>query len=95
MFILLGDVLNMIKLFDYIFLGICFGLGILSKYLFIYLIIGIKLFFCIYLKKKKSNQKNYLIVGPIVLLILLPHLIWLIENNYSTIIYGLQRTGGD
>ena len=28
------------------------------------------------------------------MLILLPHLIWLIDNNYTTIVYGLQRTGG-
>ena len=32
------------KLINYIFLGLSIGLGVLSKYLFIYLIIGIKLF---------------------------------------------------
>ena len=82
------------KLFDYILLGICFGLGILSKYLFVYLVAGIKLLFLYLLFKKiKIKSKKFLIVGPIVLLILLPHLIWLIDNNYSTIIYALKRTG--
>ena len=82
------------KLFDYILLGICFGLGILSKYLFVYLVAGIKLIFLYLLFKKiKIKSKKFLIVGPIVLLILLPHLIWLIDNNYSTIIYALKRTG--
>ena len=80
---------------DYVFLGLFAGLGILSKYLFIYLIIGIKLVFIYFLKKgKKIKFSHYFIAGPITLLILLPHIIWLTENNYMTIIYGLQRTGG-
>ncbi len=83
------------KIIDFVFLGIFIGLGILSKYLFVYLVIGIKLFF-IYLisKKKKIRIINYFIAGPLAILILLPHLIWLSENNFTTIIYGLQRTGG-
>ena len=80
---------------DYVFLGLFAGLGILSKYLFIYLIIGIKLVFIYFLKKgKKIKFSHYFIAGPITLLILLPHIIWLTENNYMTITYGLQRTGG-
>ncbi len=80
---------------DYVFLGLFAGLGILSKYLFIYLIIGIKLVFIYFLRKgKKIKFSHYFIAGPITLLILLPHIIWLTENNYMTINYGLQRTGG-
>ena len=80
---------------DYVFLGLFAGLGILSKYLFIYLILGIKLVFIYFLKKgKKIKFSHYFIAGPITLLILLPHIIWLTENNYMTITYGLQRTGG-
>ena len=83
------------KSIDYIFLGLSIGLGILSKYLFIYLVIGIKLLFLYLIKKrKKINLLNYLIAGPIVLLILTPHIIWLTENDYITITYGIQRTGG-
>ena len=83
------------KSIDYVFLGLFAGLGILSKYLFIYLIIGIKLVFIYFLKKgKKIKFSHYFIAGPITLLILLPHIIWLTENNYMTITYGLQRTGG-
>ena len=69
------------------------ALGILSKYLFIYLIIGIKLVF-FYFIKKGIKFSHYFIAGPITLLILIPHLIWLNENNFITISYGLQRTGG-
>ncbi len=83
------------KATDYVLLGLFAGLGILSKYLFIYLIIGIKLVFIYFLRKgKKIKFSHYFIAGPITLLILLPHLIWLTENNYITIFYGLQRTGG-
>ena len=77
---------------DYIILGIVAALGFLSKYLFIYLLIGIKIFYVFYIKK--NNFKiNYIIPGIIFLLILTPHLIWLTENNYITITYGLKRTG--
>ena len=83
------------KAIDFLFLGLFAGLGILSKYLFIYLVIGIKLFFLYMIRKgKKIKFTNYLIAGPITLLVLFPHIIWLIENDYITIFYGLQRTGG-
>ncbi len=77
---------------DYVIFGIVIALGFLSKYLFIYLIIGIKIFYIYYISK--NNFKiNYIIPGIIFLLILTPHLIWLTENNYITIAYGLKRTG--
>ena len=77
---------------DYIILGIVTALGFLSKYLFIYLLIGIKIFYIFYIRK--NNFKiNYIVPGIIFLLILTPHLIWLTENNYITIAYGLKRTG--
>ena len=83
------------KFIDYFLLGLFTGLGILSKYLFIYLAIGIKLLF-IYLiyKKRKFKIYHYFIAGFVALLILSPHLNWLLENNFSTISYALQRTGG-
>ncbi len=83
------------KVQDYIILGLFIGLGILSKYLFIYLVIGIKLLFLYLIKKKKKIKTiNFFIAGPIALLVLSPHLFWLVDNNYTTIFYGLQRTGG-
>ena len=59
------------------------------------MVIGIKLVFIYFIKKgKKIKFSHYFIAGPVALIILLPHLIWLNENNYITITYGLQRTGG-
>ena len=84
------------KPIDYAFLGLFLGLGILSKYLFLYLVVGIKLLF-IYsiLKRKKIKIQNFFITGLIVILIIFPHLIWLLENNFTTITYGLQRSEGN
>ena len=84
------------KKIDFFILGIVLGLGVLSKYLFIYLIIGIKLFFLyvIITKKNKAKIANYFITGSITALILLPHILWLFENDFITINYAFQRTGG-
>tara|TARA_B100001250_G_scaffold179261_1_gene154118 strand:- start:368 stop:1108 length:741 start_codon:yes stop_codon:yes gene_type:complete len=42
--------------------------------------------------KKKIDFKCLISIIPF-LIVLLPHLIWLTENNYITIYYGLDRTG--
>ena len=34
-----------------------------------------------------------MIVGPVALIIVSPHIFWLIENDFQTLIYGFQRTG--
>ena len=81
---------NLMK--DYIILGIVASLGFLSKYLFICLLVGIKIFYIFYIKKNYFKI-SYLIPGIVFLLILVPHLIWLTENNFVTITYGLKRTG--
>ena len=81
------------KIVDYILLGIFIGLGFLSKYLFLYLIIGIKFLFIYAIIKKKIKSYKFLIVGPVALIIVSPHIFWLIENDFQTLIYGFQRTG--
>ena len=82
------------KSINYLFLGLSIGLGILSKYLFLYLVVGIKFLFIYLFIKNKIKSLNFLIVGPTVLLVISPHLIWLIENDFVTLFYGFQRTGG-
>ena len=79
---------------DYIFLGLFAGLGILSKYLFIYLALGISLLFVYLIKKEKNILKNYLAAILTTCLVLLPHIIWLINNQFPSIEYGFSRTGG-
>ena len=80
------------KNLDWLLFGLFAALGILSKYLFIYLLFAMDLFFFYMIIKKKMNLKSLFSLIPFFL-ILLPHLIWLIENNYITITYALHRTG--
>ena len=80
---------------DYLLLGLFIGLGILSKYLFIYLVITIEiLFLYLIFKRKKIKSKNCFIAGLVVLIILLPHIFWLVKNDYSSFTYAFERTGG-
>jgi len=80
------------KTIDWLLFGLFAALGILSKYLFIYLLVAMDIFFIYMIVKKKINFKCLVSLIPF-LLVLLPHLIWLTENNYHTITYALRRTG--
>jgi len=76
-------------------LGVFAAIGFLSKYLFIYLLIAIVLlfFYVIFVKKYQKFDFKYLISLEIFIVLLVPHLIWLTNNDYTTITYGLTRTG--
>jgi len=80
------------KYTDWLLFGIFAAFGILSHYLFIYLLLSLDLLFLYMLIKKKIDFKCMVSLIPF-LIVLLPHLIWLTENNYITISYGLHRTG--
>ena len=89
--------INYQKKLDFILLGFFLGIGILSKYLFLYLAISIKFFFLfLYLRSnsKKIDFVNIFLSGLIAILVILPHFIWLTKNDFITISYGFQRTGG-
>jgi len=80
---------------DCFWLGVFAAIGFLSKYLFIYLLIAIDLlfFYAIFIKKYKKFDFKYLIPLEAFIVLLVPHLIWLTNNDYITITYGLARTG--
>jgi len=80
------------KITDWLLFGLFAGFSFLSKYLFIYLGLGIDIFLIYMIYKKKIDFKCMLSLISF-LIVLLPHLIWLTENNYVTITYGLDRTG--
>jgi len=84
-----------INIKDCILLGIFAAIGFLSKYLFVYLLVAIDFSFLyiIFIKKEKKFDYKYLISFVVFLVLLVPHLIWLIDNDYITITYGLGRTG--
>ena len=80
---------------DCLWLGVFAAIGFLSKYLFIYLLLAIDLlfFYAIFIKKYKKFDFKYLISLEVFIILLVPHLIWLTNNDYATITYGLARTG--
>jgi len=80
------------KIYDWLLFGFFAALGILSKYLFIYLLIAMDLYFLYMIVKKKINFNCLVSLIPF-LLVLFPHLIWLTENDYITISYGFDRAG--
>ena len=84
-----------IAFIDCFWLGVFAALGFLSKYLFIYLLIAIDLlfFYVIFVKKYKKFDYRYLISLEVFIVLLVPHIVWLINNDYTTITYGLARTG--
>ena len=77
---------------SWLLFGLFAGLGILSKYLFIYLLIALDVFFIYLIIKRKFNFKCFVSLISFFI-VLLPHLIWLIDNNYITVTYALHRTG--
>jgi len=77
---------------DWLIFGLLSALGVLSHYLFLYLLVAMDIFFLYMIIKKKINFKCLVSLIPFFL-ILSPHLTWLTENNYTTITYGLHRTG--
>ena len=84
-----------IDLKDCFWLGVFSAIGFLSKYLFIYLLLTIDLlfFYVIFIKKYKKFDFKHLISLEVFIVLLVPHLIWLTNNDYATITYGLARTG--
>jgi len=80
---------------DCFLLGVFAAIGFLAKYLFIYLLLAIDLlfFYVIVIKKYKKFDFKYLISLEVFVVLLIPHLIWLSNNDYVTIVYGLARTG--
>ena len=84
-----------IKFFDCFLIGFFAAIGFLSKYLFIYLLSSIFLLFIFmfFIKRSKKFDFKYLLIIEVFLVLLVPHLIWLINNEFITVLYGLKRTG--
>ena len=85
--------LNNNKTIDWVLFGIFSALGFLSKYLFIYILISLFIFFIFNFKTYQKSLKGYFLSILISLTLLIPHFIWLFENNFVTIFYGLNRSG--
>ncbi|MDC1128332.1 glycosyltransferase family 39 protein [Candidatus Pelagibacter sp.] len=84
-----------IKFTECFLVGLFAAIGFLSKYLFLYLLVSIDLLFIylIFIKRERKFDFKYLITLEVFLIVLVPHLIWLNNNEFITITYGLARTG--
>tara|TARA_B100000579_G_scaffold369406_1_gene330830 strand:+ start:1539 stop:2858 length:1320 start_codon:yes stop_codon:yes gene_type:complete len=84
-----------IKFLDCFLVGLFAAAGFLSKYLFVYLLASISLLFIylIFIKKTKKFDFKYLITFEVFIVLLVPHLVWLFNNEFITVLYGLKRTG--
>ena len=80
------------KALDWLLFGFFAALGILSKYLFVYLLAVLAIFTFNIIIKNKAYIKSFLSFIPFFL-ILIPHLMWLVENKFITLTYALNRTG--
>ena len=84
--------INQNDITNWLLFGLFAACGILSKYLFVYLLVAIDIFFIYLISKKKFNSKC--LVSLISFFVILsPHLIWLFDNNYVTFNYAFKRTG--
>ena len=84
---------NKNNIISWILLGVFSAVGFLSHYLFIYLLLGIKIFFWYRIYNDRQFDFKYFISGFIFIILIIPHLIWLKENNFITVTYGMHRTG--
>ena len=82
------------KNLDWFLFGFFAGIGILSKYLFVYLLASVVLFL-LFMNFKNKLDFKFLISAIPFALVLSPHIVWLGENDFITITYGLHRSTSD
>ena len=84
-----------ISFLDCFLVGFFGAIGFLSKYLFVYLLLSIELLFVylIFIKQNRKFDFKYLITLEVFVVLLVPHFIWLLDNDFITISYGLKRSG--
>ncbi len=84
------------RFLSWIGLGICVGLGALTKYIAVFMLIPL---FAAWLLRgqlwKVLRSPGLWLAGVVSLLVFLPHLLWMYQNDWVTITYGLRRTGSE
>ena len=80
------------SLSNYLLLGLFFGLGLLSKYNFIFFILAL-IFASLFTDKTRKIlfSPKTLVAIFVCLLVFAPHLKWVIDNDFAPIHYALKR----
>jgi len=77
-------------------LGLCIGLGALTKYLAVWLLIPL---FAYWLRRGQLIQvlksPGLYLAALTSALLFLPHLLWMHEHEYMTLTYGMKRADGE
>ena len=71
------------------------ALALLTYYLSFYLLSALSLFLIYIIIKDKKFNRKYLISLISFIIVLLPHLIWIVDNNYTSIRYAFFRSFDD
>ena len=71
------------------------ALALLTYYLSFYLLSALSLFLIYIIIKDKKFNRKYLISLISFIIVLLPHLIWIVDNNYISIRYAFFRSFDD
>jgi len=80
------------KTSNYLLLGLCFALGFLAKYNFIFIVLAILMSAITTQSGKRIFFDYRTILSMLVcLLVLSPHLSWILAKNFSTVNYALER----
>lgn len=88
------DALDNKKMRSWIALGLCVGLGALAKYVAVFLLVPLFVFWWQRGQLRKALFSAGLsVAGVVSMLVFLPHLLWMRENDWMTITYGLDRSG--
>lgn len=84
------------RFLPWIGLGVCVGLGALAKYIAVFMLIPL---FSAWLLRgqlwKVLRNPGLWVAGLVSVGIFLPHLIWMVQNDWVTLTYGLDRTGSE
>ena len=85
--------INENKSLNWILFGLFASAGFLTHYSFIFLLLAIAMYFIFLLVNKEKFKLIFLLPFLTFIIITSPHLIWLFDNNFTTISYALNRTG--
>ena len=81
------------KIRDWLFLGITTGLETINKYQVLFLLIPLFIHFIIF-ERKQFKQKGLYIALLSGILVILPHVIWLVQNDFFSFMYMSSQSGG-
>lgn len=76
-------------------LGLAVGLGMLSKYTLVFLLVPLLAFLVLRPRARRcwAGPGPYL-AALVALAVFTPHLVWMVQNDFVTVRYGLERSDG-